>query len=153
RVTFKLQSLSRNSCRVQRFDVADAVSPAYSCPTYHLRHMIGYHDPAEVNLVEGLHDFGHVHISVVYECLNKVGKWCAHIAKVNLPKLPLLGKVANGFNDVLPHSAAAFQPGTGAEAHPNVRAVGNLKSADISVEIAKDAARNSAQLRNRWIIR
>src|SRR5262249_34839190 len=130
--------------RMQRFDVADAIGPAYPSPAYHLGNMVRNDRATEVNIAERLHDFVHVHVPIVHKGLDKIRERRADVAKVNLPELVQLREVADGFEYIFPHSCAAFQPGPGTQADPDVGAVGNLQGADISVEVAKDAARDSA---------
>src|SRR5450631_1665315 len=87
---------------LQRFHVSKSVSLFGVMPTDDLGRVVKNYDTVEFDLYQGLHDFGHVVISVIHEGLDKVWERCAHVAKMNLPDL-LRTEVPDHLRGVLVH--------------------------------------------------
>ena len=73
-------------------------------------------------------------------------KWIFH-------SLPIFAKAARRFEHILAGALAAFHPGSTAQAHADGGRVGDLERLDIAIEGSEDVARDSAEFRNRRIIR
>src|SRR6185436_1464407 len=64
-----------------------------------------------------------------------------------------LGERASCFKNVLARMFASFHPGAGAKTDADVGTVRDFERSNVSIEVAKDAARDPAQFRHRRIIR
>src|SRR6266478_8304883 len=138
---------------VQRLDVADAEGPCRAAVPDHLRHMVGDENAPKIHGHQGAHDLLHVRITVIHKGFDETRNGRANVAEMYFPKLAHLGESPRRFQDVLAHTAAAFHPGATTETDADVRTVGDFQGARVAVEVTEDAARHTAQLRHRRIIR
>ena len=130
----------------ERVHVGDGVGGADATVIGHLGNVVRDRHSLEIDLPHDFHHLIHVYVTVIHECLDKMGQRLVHIAEVHLEDFSLFAEVADGLQHILPHHFAAFQPAAHTETHPDVGTVGDVKRAFIPFKVAEYAARNAAQI-------